>query len=561
MAISPGVLTEAEYTSGITELLAAFEGFISKPRNIGDGEATVGYGYTFSRSNNLALWTESGIALTAAQRAVLAKIDAATTDANRTSIALSEFTKQLTKAEAKLLLGVSIADYEAYADRLGLPDSLEKIAVVSLTYNRGLDTMLTKATDFEAAVAAGNRAAAWFEIRYDMQTAKLAFQDGIAARRYVESEIFGLFDNDAGIPSETEALRLAEIYAANKPKILSYELKWDPAALTAPFDWALDQFGAEVGTFHFEARDSIALLSRKYAADLGIAVPVAEEFFAAHGSLVNLSGDGTSFDTGGRLNDLLIGNRANNILRGNAGDDIIAGGAGKDRLLGEGGNDILIGEAGTDRLEGGLGHDVFVFEGGGDRIVEVAGGGFDHAILRGGTKFAAAFIEDVSLDFLTTGEFTIIAPHLELLRLSPFGDIVKLAFNGTTPMASFINVFTGSGNDRVTLTHNDGWNGNESVSTFDFRDIGAGDKIDLSGSGIRRKVVSELVLGETANGIYLVGGDGSILIKDGEEVLDSFSPGDGDWQMVRVSGGAVVDNWGLRFISAFNEFQSANFII
>ena len=91
MAINYGnSWTETEYENAIVSLISAIEGLEPKVRDIGDTKATIGYGYTFNRSDNVALWRAAGISLSAYDLSALKAIDAAP-PANKTSVALSLF--------------------------------------------------------------------------------------------------------------------------------------------------------------------------------------------------------------------------------------------------------------------------------------------------------------------------------------------------------------------------------------------------------------------------------------------------------------------------------------
>jgi GH24 family phage-related lysozyme (muramidase) len=55
--------TQQAYIDAVVNIIAGFEGHEPNVYDK-DGKATIGYGYTFERSNNLALWTAAGISLT-----------------------------------------------------------------------------------------------------------------------------------------------------------------------------------------------------------------------------------------------------------------------------------------------------------------------------------------------------------------------------------------------------------------------------------------------------------------------------------------------------------------
>ncbi len=76
--------------------------------------------------------------------------------------------------------------YDGFIDRwiASIPDSAERAALFSLTWNA--PSLL--GPKLKAAILDGNRAEAWYEIRYNSNGIALA---GIANRRYVEAEEFG----------------------------------------------------------------------------------------------------------------------------------------------------------------------------------------------------------------------------------------------------------------------------------------------------------------------------------------------------------------------------------
>lgn len=59
MPINYRVISQQNYVNSVLDLISYTEGHISRVRDIQDGKATIGYGYTFNRSNNLALWSAS----------------------------------------------------------------------------------------------------------------------------------------------------------------------------------------------------------------------------------------------------------------------------------------------------------------------------------------------------------------------------------------------------------------------------------------------------------------------------------------------------------------------
>jgi hypothetical protein len=127
------LLTEQEYVDALVGFITGIEG-LNGPGVYKDsvGVATIGYGYTFKRNNNVAMWQAAGISLTSTELALLQKIDAATTQAEKNRLGLT-FTGTVSRGQAITLLLKTYPEYEAPAVALGMPFSFERAAFVSLT--------------------------------------------------------------------------------------------------------------------------------------------------------------------------------------------------------------------------------------------------------------------------------------------------------------------------------------------------------------------------------------------------------------------------------------------
>lgn len=89
-------LTEADYQRKLRLVIVGAEGLHSRAQDVGDNRATIGWGYTLNRNNNVDIWRASGIELSDAQWQMLARIDAAPRD-DKTRLGLG-FTRQLNEA-------------------------------------------------------------------------------------------------------------------------------------------------------------------------------------------------------------------------------------------------------------------------------------------------------------------------------------------------------------------------------------------------------------------------------------------------------------------------------
>ena len=149
------------------------------------------------------------------------------------------------------------------------PDSRERLALLSLYYNH---PRLIGA-GLRAALLSGDRAEIWFEIRFNSNGgASRAL--GIAKRRALESELFGLYNNDDGnrvensisFTNEEEALAVFRMYNKHETKIKAEETAFPTAVSIANNDYTYENFETFVTTRTLEASFVSAkkYLSAKY---------------------------------------------------------------------------------------------------------------------------------------------------------------------------------------------------------------------------------------------------------------------------------------------------------
>lgn len=250
----------------------------------------------------------------------------------------------------------------------GIPNSQERLAIFSLVYNGGTGLLGNSLRD---AINQGNRPEAWFQIRYKRNK---NHEEAVANRRYLEALYFGLYPT--GETKKDDALSVGQMYAVRRTAILAYEDELSPA------EAATNKRAAIVDIYH-ELHPAIERLKTEY----GIAVPFGdttnyEELLVATNTLLNLTGDGTAFDSTANDDDLLVGSAVSNKLVGGVGNDGLIGLGGADNLQGGSGDDWLDGGPGADTMNGGAGADVYVADDPGDRIIdENTIGGFDDVLL------------------------------------------------------------------------------------------------------------------------------------------------------------------------------------
>lgn len=207
-------LDQRQYDQKLRAVIVGTEGLHAHVRDVGDDRATIGWGYTLNRNNNVEIWTRAGLELSAEQLATLERVDRAPRAA-KTQIGLG-FDRILSEAESDMLFRASLAEYEGPAVSAGLPLSDERIAMVSVTYNRGVGAL--RDHSFTDAVREENRAEAWYQLRYNCWGSRADMEGGLRKRRFAKSEVFGLYDDRANVSVE-EAASVYAMYRTHRAEI------------------------------------------------------------------------------------------------------------------------------------------------------------------------------------------------------------------------------------------------------------------------------------------------------------------------------------------------------
>lgn len=372
-------LSPEDYLALIMDMIKASETLIVRSRYVGAGNTEVGYGYSFNRDNNVAIWEASGIQLTPAQWQALRNIDAAP-PARKASLALT-FTKALRPDEADALLEASIATCEGPADSIGMPLSVERAVFVAVTYDRGVDVVNATMTEFMDAVVRGDRAEAWYQLRYESWGTGAATEKNQRKRRYLESEIFGLYDDPAAVPA-SEADQVYRTLQLHRTQITADEAKWGigvdgvagPSSTNALASANGDPKYAVLRA-RFGSIDSISqafdpaklvYLQAMRADHPDIASYLQDADFTSTGIFLDPGRDTASAPTDpdhaavldarhvgadgveDALNNLLVAEGGNDSLYGRRGNDVLLGGTGDDYMNGGEGSDVLFGGEGFD---------------------------------------------------------------------------------------------------------------------------------------------------------------------------------------------------------------------
>ncbi len=237
MSITPRPLDD--YSQRLYETIKQFEGFRSKVYSCTSGVPTVGVGYALLekgttkwqvRGNLANELSEAGVGVTDQD---VTRLDSIATALNQNNISRARsltqsanFSFTVSEAQARTLFDNTIAAYEAMV-RLKLgpalyedyKNSAEMVALVSLAYN---SPKLIGQSLLEG-LREGDRAEVWYQIRYASNGNKL---QGLANRRFRESDMFGLYD-DEGDPDVEEAERVIAMYEKYQPRIMAYESKYN----------------------------------------------------------------------------------------------------------------------------------------------------------------------------------------------------------------------------------------------------------------------------------------------------------------------------------------------
>ena len=272
--------------------------------------------------------------------------------------------------------GKVIAGKETKLDAIlhnSLPhDSKEYVAVMSLYYN--VESLVPAGGGLATAIINGNRAEAWYEIRYHSNGGSSKSQ-GIANRRYRESDMFGLYDN-AAAPGLDDAKQAYRMFTSHREDILFYEGRYSPTNINAGSAAISDQLGLACVTILGDlASNANPDIANAYAA--WVAAGNDPSTFDPTKLFLGDPGRGVAVDArqytvpgvmGSEIasNDILVG-------EGNAngsGGDMLVGGMGDDLLIGGTGNDVLWGGQGNDIMAGGAGDDTYLLDGGGKDTIE-----------------------------------------------------------------------------------------------------------------------------------------------------------------------------------------------
>src|SRR6266545_1225660 len=230
------------------------------------------------------------------------------------------------------------------------PNSSERIALMSLAWTN--PNLI--GDKLYGVLQRGNRAEAWFEIRYNSNLGATSLNPpadaaGLANRRYRESDLFGLFNDPLNV-SEADAREALGMYTNHLADIKVYEGLYSPTNVNAGSQtieaWLRDADNTMISIYGINGGPTIeAGLGRVL---LGNDQTV--KYFGRRGQVV-VTFNADDELVGSPQNDLILGEGGNDQIFGQAGDNVIYGGAGNDNIRVSDGNSYLSGGPGADTYQ------------------------------------------------------------------------------------------------------------------------------------------------------------------------------------------------------------------
>ena len=454
--ITPHVLSSDAFWGELKRFFISAEDNIDHVYADNKGVPTIGIGYSLVqkisgvwqiRDNLDTQMNAIGKTVSTEDRSILQQIANALNESNiskATDLAdSSDFSfEPMTDDQAKNLLPYVINDEYANGlkQRIGATlynyyeNSSEMVALLSIVYQGWTSAIPQELID---ALNAGNRAEAWYTIRYAMNQSDVSWK---ATRRYKEANEFWLYNDTITENSAKEVMRMYTIHETN---ITSYEARFrrpagvpainDLAGIGASKNYLIDNFangnaingkvivGAGLDSYAYLGENiNDQLTGTKDKNDLIFGEKGNDTLDGSTGTDVMIGGDGNDTykvddsddaidekagegkdfvestatytlpenvedltltgkeninGTGNDLPNVIKGNTGNNKLEGGEGTDKLDGGGGTDEFYGGEGNDTLLGGSGNDKLDGGPGDDMLFGRGGTDTFI--GGTGFD----------------------------------------------------------------------------------------------------------------------------------------------------------------------------------------
>jgi hypothetical protein len=233
----------------VAENNALFRGRSSKglsatlDTNASPNSLVMGYGYDLVANKSTALSDLAAAGATIsnpnALQAALSSLSRSGGVSQATAQNIAGLVSLPNEQAATTLLQTALASrehsFDTFTQSVGLgviPQSKQRVALMDLWYQGQMKYFGTSSSPsmLTRALIDGNRAEAWYEIRYN----SAANGGGVIARRYVDAQMFRLFSNPN--PSAAETIQAYQMLTTHRPSIISYEAKngYDPDSSGPP---------------------------------------------------------------------------------------------------------------------------------------------------------------------------------------------------------------------------------------------------------------------------------------------------------------------------------------
>jgi Ca2+-binding RTX toxin-like protein len=364
--------TNGSYLDDVASFITKGEGYIKKAyfdnKTPLAGSIAIGIGYDLLQNSPTRIaadFAAAGIAVTKTQLDLIEAAQKATAadKAQKWNDLVNNLGIQLTEPQATSLLKTILPTYENRLTSIltgntpniagDLPLSHERIVLLDMKFN-GLLTFQNDSTRRREntialinAINQGDRAEAWYLIRYEFRRYGYAKNPGWAMRAFAESAQFGLYDSPTVTAGEGE--RVFQMYTKHRVQISDYESSF-PALINRsvanvvaeanqqyrttivndlltelitakdPYLSSLKEKYAGLSSLN---PDQVSALDIQVAPDNNVSAKL-DASYGNHRSAANVLVGGDYMDsiTAGSGDDFLIGGLADDILFGGDGDDL-----------------------------------------------------------------------------------------------------------------------------------------------------------------------------------------------------------------------------------------------
>ena len=361
------------------------------------GSLFIGYGFDLIVNNvvvTIEALTNAGATITNVTqlKTLLSSLNAPVTEAQRAQVAALLTLPNEGVASALLQSAIDVRE-EAFTDFLDshgvvIPNSKERAALLSMWYQNETSYFGTNTnpSNLTQALKDGNRAEAWYQIRY--RSAKNgANGGGVVTRRYAESQVFGLYEDGVAVTA-AEARSIYRMYTDHRQTILDYEQ-------THGGGGTVNRIADANASYTNLSVQNLPAALQKAAASLIATYAPGRTDINVLDILVH-----DDSDTAEQTPLTATVRNGFQLNTGTQGAYLLDGRGGKDTLEGGSKNDVLVGGKGNDVLKGGLGKDRYVFQTG-DGVDVIDDADFDGVIVVNGVQLSGTGA--IALGFNPTG--------------------------------------------------------------------------------------------------------------------------------------------------------------